>query len=82
VGADEVVESVEAVEQPAEEKPSRREAIKAENADRKGRPESAERPAGDERRERSRQYGRDDLGPAPVGFGEDVPAFMKIPARV
>ena len=81
--ADTAEEAVEADEAPAQEKPSRREAIKAGNAERKARPErEQQRPRDEDRRERPRQYGRDDLGPAPIGFGEDVPAFMKIPAKV
>ena len=67
-----------AAEEPADEKRSRKEAIKAGNNERstdrnKGRPE---------REHRSRDRRRDDDEPSPMGFGEDVPAFMKIPAKV
>lgn len=51
---------------------SRREAIRHDNAERKSRSDHH----GD-RRERGRRY-HDDLGPAPVGFGDDIPAFMLI----
>ncbi len=68
-----------------EERKSRKNAIRAENTERKPR---EERPAavGDyniSRPERKRQY-RDEFrnDPAPVGFGEDVPAFMKVVAKV
>jgi len=50
----------------------RREAIRQDNAERKARPDH-----NGDRRERNRRY-HDDLGPAPVGFGDDIPAFMLI----
>ncbi len=72
----------------ADDKPSRRDAIKASNADRAGQPREEQRErggrgdrgGGDRGRERNgRNNGRhDDDGPAPVGFGDDIPAFMKI----
>jgi hypothetical protein len=41
-----------------------------------------EEPRGEYRREEPRRYRRDDdLGPAVVGFGDDIPAFMLIRAR-
>ena len=65
-------ETVEvAAEEPAEtEAPSkpRKAAIKADNELRRGRPEG-------KRRSRSRD---DDNEPAPIGFGDEVPAFMLI----
>jgi superfamily II DNA/RNA helicase len=69
-----------------DERPARREAIKAENAERKARPERAEQPRGD-RQERPR---RDDRNPrrhqedndATVGFGDDMPAFMRVAGKV
>jgi len=70
---------LETIEVPAEPAPSRREHIKADNAGRKGRPEQRTPLTRDERRAR---YSHDDLGPAPIGFGEDVPAFMMIPAKI
>jgi superfamily II DNA/RNA helicase len=80
-----------AAEQPAPEKRERRDAIKDENADRKARTERPEQPRSarpeqprDERRERPRNWRKDDdLNDGTIGFGDDVPAFMKIlPARV
>ena len=64
---------VEMAAEVQEAKTSRRDAIKSENAERKGRPE---------REQRGGNWRQDDNDPAPVGFGEDIPAFMKIPARV
>jgi superfamily II DNA/RNA helicase len=67
--------------QEAEEKPARREAIKAANSERAGQPrdDQRERNGRDSRRERGGRNGRhDDDGPAPLGFGDDIPAFMKI----
>lgn len=49
----------------------RRDAIRASNEDRRGRPQNDQN-----RRRRDRD---DDDGPAPVGFGNDIPAFMLIP---
>jgi len=40
-----------------------------------------DRPRDDGRDERRRRYRDDDLGPAVVGFGDDVPAFMRLPTR-
>jgi len=80
---DDAAPAIVANEAPVEEKRARRESIKAENAERKAKPErEQQRPRDEERRDRQRHYGRDDLGPAPVGFGEDVPAFMRITAKV
>jgi Superfamily II DNA and RNA helicases len=38
------------------------------------------RPANDDHRERRRRRDHDDDGPTPVGFGDDIPAFMLIVA--
>ena len=59
-------------------KETRREAIKTANA------AEARQPARQEtRRERpGRDRRHDDDGPAPVGFGDDIPAFMKITTKV
>jgi len=71
----------------AEEKPSRRDAIRTANAGRAGQPQAQPRDEqrerggsrGDARRERGgRDRRNDDDGPAPLGFGDDIPAFMKI----
>lgn len=65
-----VVEEVE-VEKPRNE---RKETIKAENSERKNRPH--------EPRERSRNWRREDDEPSPIGFGDDIPAFMKIEIKI
>ncbi|MRG57380.1 DEAD/DEAH box helicase [Phyllobacterium sp. SYP-B3895] len=52
-----------------------RAAIKADNEQRRGKPSQAE-PRRDHRRE------RDDLGSAPVGFGDEIPAFMLIDTKI
>jgi superfamily II DNA/RNA helicase len=86
--------AAEAPVQETEQKPSRREAIKAGNADRaanadRGASQASVQPreeqrergnrGGDSRRERGGRNSRhDDDGPAPLGFGDDIPAFMKI----
>ena len=72
--ADAGPQAAEAASGDQEAKASRRDAIRAGNAERKGRPE---------RDERARNWRRDDdLNDGTIGFGDDVPAFMKIPARV
>jgi superfamily II DNA/RNA helicase len=53
-----------------DDRPARRESIRSENADRKASPERSRGP----RRER-------DEGPAVVGFGEDMPAFMLVAGK-
>ena len=58
----------------ASEKPDRKDRIKADNAKRKDAAEAADM-SGDDRKKRSRRD-RDDDFQAPLGFGEDVPAFM------
>jgi superfamily II DNA/RNA helicase len=51
-------------------------------ARREREPRREETPRSDYRREESRRYRRDDdLGPAIVGFGDDIPAFMLVRAR-
>jgi len=56
--------------QPVIEGPSRRDAIRSSNDERRGRPQQ------DAHR---RRRDRDDDIPSPVGFGNDIPAFMLIP---
>ena len=63
-----------APEKKPDEKRSRKAAIKADNEDRKA-------PAG-ERARPERRGGRDRDDHAPVGFGEDMPDFMKVTAKV
>jgi superfamily II DNA/RNA helicase len=65
---------------PMEARDERREAIRSDNAERQRAPRNSDqRPARDRDRNRHR---RDDLGEAPVGFGDDIPAFMKVVAKV
>ncbi|MGH6859922.1 MAG: DEAD/DEAH box helicase [Phyllobacterium sp.] len=55
----------------------RRTAIKAENDQRRAKPAAANaEPRRDHRRE------RDDMGTAPVGFGDEIPAFMLIDTKI
>jgi superfamily II DNA/RNA helicase len=74
----------------------RKQAIRSENSERKPRPERAEQPRRDDRHERPRREERserpdrteqnrrqreqDDDGT--VGFGDDMPAFMKVAGKV
>ena len=82
VEAEEVVAApvAEPEAEVADDKHHRRDAIKADNSERKGRPEHQREEGG--RRERSRDWRRDDDGPSPVGFGDDIPAFMLIEPRI
>jgi hypothetical protein len=60
------------------EKPHRA-AIKADNEQRRARPAPAphgEQPRRDHRRD------RDDMGAAPIGFGDEIPAFMLIDTKI
>ena len=50
-------------------------------AQRAPRPAPAPNPANDDNRERRRHYRDHDDGPTPVGFGDDIPAFMLIVAN-
>jgi superfamily II DNA/RNA helicase len=76
-----------------EERRQRKQAIRAGNAERQAKPERDEHPPRDERRDRPRrgerpdrteqnrrQRERDDDGT--VGFGDDMPAFMRVSAKV
>ena len=71
-------ETSEAAPPPAAEKRGRRAAIRADNAERKERQPAAEAPRREERPRRSRDEERDST----VGFGEDMPAFMRVSAKV
>jgi len=64
-----------------EERPARREAIKSDNSDRAGRPERSPRPRRDEKSDRPHRHKQDD-DDGTVGFGDEVPAFMQISAKV
>lgn len=66
-------------ETPAAEKGS--DSVKAErnNETRPSQPVRNQRPANDDNRDRRNRYRRDeDDGPTPIGFGDDIPAFMLI----
>jgi hypothetical protein len=68
----------EVAAEPVAERPrrDRREAIRNDNATR------GHRPANDDDRQRRQRGRRDhDDGPTPVGFGDEVPAFMMIGAK-
>jgi superfamily II DNA/RNA helicase len=73
---------------PAEEssdRPARKDAIRSENAERKADPRRSSpdaKPAGAGKPTRSRSPRRDEDDDATVGFGEDMPAFMKVSAKV
>ncbi len=58
--------------QPVIEASERRDAIRASNDERRGKPQH----------EQKRRRDRDDDGPTPVGFGNDIPAFMLIPTGI
>ncbi|MBP2558991.1 superfamily II DNA/RNA helicase [Neorhizobium galegae] len=65
-------------------KPERKADRKPQNngGNRNSRPTPAPAPANDDNRERRQRYHRDhDDGPTPVGFGDDIPAFMLIVAN-
>jgi superfamily II DNA/RNA helicase len=67
------------------ERTARREAIREQSAERQARPQPAERPRQERARpdrteQNRRQRERDDDGT--IGFGDDMPAFMKVVARV
>ena len=67
---------------PVEARSERREAIRSDNADRqRAARNSDQRPGRDRDHDRNR-HRRDDLGAAPIGFGDDIPAFMKVVAKV
>jgi superfamily II DNA/RNA helicase len=69
-----------------DERPARKDAIKAENAERKTQPERADQPRGD-RQERPRREDRNarqrqEDNDGTVGFGDDMPAFMRVAGKV
>ena len=60
------------------------ETVKAErqNENKPSQPVRNQRPANDDHRERRNRYRRDDDdGPTPVGFGDEIPAFMLIAGK-
>lgn len=71
-----VVERVESV------KPARNVETKQGNGHRPERPVRAANPANDDNRDRRNRHRRDhDDGPTPVGFGDEIPAFMLIAGK-
>ena len=60
-----------------EERPARSSNSRNDRSDRNDRPY----PANDDRRERRRRHRDDDDGPTPIGFGDDIPAFMLIAGK-
>ena len=52
------------------------------NENKPSQPVRNQRPANDDHRERRNRYRRDDDdGPTPVGFGDEIPAFMLIAGK-
>jgi superfamily II DNA/RNA helicase len=81
---DNVVETIEVAAAPVPAAPARVESVKQERKQENNRPQNNTRnsrpyPANDDNRERRRYRDHDD-GPTPVGFGDDIPAFMLITA--
>jgi superfamily II DNA/RNA helicase len=82
---DNVVETIEvAAPAPVPAAPARVESVKQERKAENNKPHNNTRnsrpyPANDDNRERRRYRDHDD-GPTPVGFGDDIPAFMLITA--
>ncbi len=71
----------------AEERRARKDAIKSDNADRGARSDRPAKPAREDRSDRprrddKRRHRDDDINDGTVGFGDDMPAFMKIAAKV
>jgi hypothetical protein len=67
-----------------DERSNRKAAIKADNAERKAHPQKAQSPRREDRSRHedrnARQRREDDDGT--IGFGDDMPAFMKIAVKV
>ncbi|MDX3924871.1 MAG: DEAD/DEAH box helicase [Shinella sp.] len=63
-------------------KAERRNESRSNNPTRNQRPPQAPYPANDDHRDRRSRYRRDeDDGPTPVGFGDEIPAFMLIAGK-
>ncbi len=67
-----------------EERRARKDAIKSDNADRSARSDRPAKPPREDRprRDDKRRHRDDDINDGTVGFGDDMPAFMKIAAKV
>jgi len=84
VEAEESVEAASAAVVPAEafaERRERKEAIRANNAERRPRPEHGHG-RNDGRHDRPRRHRDDDDVNTVVGFGDDIPAFMKVVVNI
>jgi superfamily II DNA/RNA helicase len=82
--ADDIPAEVEAaapIVQPVDERRARKDAIRNDNADRKARPEQRDLSRHDERPRRDRRHRDDDVNTV-VGFGDDMPAFMMVSAKI
>jgi len=76
IQAEEMVPAARAESVKTERKADKR---PSQQANRNSRDNAAPRPANDDHRERRRSHHRDhDDGPTPVGFGDEIPAFMLI----
>jgi superfamily II DNA/RNA helicase len=84
--AEPVAESpVTPVADTAEERRSRKDAIKSDNANRSSRherPQREDRPDRPRRDDKRHHRRDDDANDGTVGFGDDMPAFMRIEAKV
>jgi len=76
----EAVPAAPEAEEKSSQKRARKDAIKTENEERKAAPVDYDRPRPERRGGRDRDHRREE--PSPVGFGDDIPDFMKIPAKV
>jgi superfamily II DNA/RNA helicase len=79
------VETIETAAAPVQAAPARVESVKQERKAENNKPHNNARggrpyPANDDNRDRRRYRDHDD-GPTPVGFGDDIPAFMLITAN-
>ena len=84
IKSDDTVAELEPVIAKAEPVRSERKAeTKPQNAGRhSNRPAPQPHPANDDNRDRRNRYRRDhDDGPTPIGFGDDIPAFMLIAGK-
>ncbi len=70
------------VNEDADDKKERREAIRSHNADRKTSQERTQQPRRNQNNERPRRRHGEDETNTTVGFGDDMPAFMKVEAKV
>ncbi|MFK3963959.1 DEAD/DEAH box helicase [Ensifer adhaerens] len=82
VRADSEAEIETVVERAESVKPARSAENKQAQSNRGDRPVRASNPANDDNRDRRNRHRRDyDDGPTPVGFGDEIPAFMLIAGK-